>query len=80
MVFFLGFEAIGARARNREGRSLPDTLYVTTLVSMGASSVSVSLEEETTLHLPGFLLGYYDDAITVDVEGIGNSLKIVYGC
>ena len=47
---------------------------------MMESSVSVSLEEEMTLHLPGFLLGRCDDAIVENVEGISNGLKIVYGC
>ena len=40
----------------------------------------LSLKEEIILRLPGFLLGRCDDAIVVDVEGIGSSLKIVYGC
>ena len=79
-VFFLGFKATGARARAWEGRSLPETLCVTILVPTGASSVSVSLEEEITLRLPGFLVGRCDEAIAVNVEEISNGLKVVSGC
>ena len=64
----MGFEPTGARACSREGWSLPDTLCDTTLVSTGASSVSVSLEEEMILCLPGFLLGLYGEAIAEEVE------------
>ena len=68
--FFLDFEPIGACVFCREGRSLPKTLYDATLLTTGASSVSVSLEDEMTWRLPGFLLGLYEDAIVGEDESL----------
>ena len=53
---------------------------MTILVPSGTSSVSVSLEEEITLRLPGFLVGRCDEAIAVNVEEISERLKVASGC
>ena len=68
-VFFLGFEATGACAC---------ATGATTIVPTGASSVSVSLEEETIQRLPGFLVGRWDEAIAESIKETDNECKVVF--